>query len=77
MQGELSLCDTPPACIYSTRNGRHVLGILLHDVKAGVVCFLLCLALFLVILGNGILDILFSEGSRTPGMDGCQLIAVR
>jgi len=20
MQGELSLCDTPPACIYSTRN---------------------------------------------------------
>ena len=69
MQGELSLCDTPPACIYSTRNGRHVLGILLHDVKAG--------ALFLVILGNGILDILFSEGSRTPGMDGCQLIAVR
>jgi len=35
--------------------------VVLHDVEAGVVCFLLCLALFLVVLGNGILDILFSE----------------
>ena len=27
--------------------------VLLHDVEAGVVCLLLCLALFLVVLGNG------------------------
>ena len=34
------------------------------------------LALFLIVLGNSLLDILFPESSRTPGMDGCQLIAV-
>lgn len=37
----------------------------------------LCLALFLVILGNGFLDIRFLESCRSSGMDGCQLIAVK
>jgi len=36
----------------------------------------LCLALFLIVLGNSLLDILFTESSRPPRMDGCQLIAV-
>ena len=63
-------------CLCKTAYLRLTQTVLLHDVETGVICFLLCLALFLVILGNSILDILFPEGSRTPGMDGNQLIAV-
>ena len=49
---------------------------LLHDVKAGVVCLRLCLALFLVVLGNGFLYVLFPESGRSSGMDGWELEAV-
>lgn len=55
----LGFLDTDTVCLGKTAYLRLTQTILLHDVKAGVVCFLLHLALFLVVLGNSLLDILF------------------
>ena len=49
---------------------------LLHDLKAGVIGFRLPTSLFLVVLGYGILNVLFPKACRSPGMNGIKLIAI-
>ena len=63
----------PPSvpCLVDLRSSSFSLG------KAGTSSALPSLVRrFLVILGNGFLHVLFPESGRSPGMDGCQLIAI-